>query len=1083
METPTRIGVYTDPQFYLKENAYKSGRNPMFVMMDVVRTIYRQAYEAGVRAMLMPGDFVHFPEAGNAVTNLLIGLAKELEQVYPGMKTYYILGNHDYEAGGNLETRITAKTVLQAVREACPESWFELQDETLTIAEGVDLSGITYYRHEDQFFQALERRADEVKDYPAFQVLMIHQDEVNQPPRGRSLIDPEDDRFSVWPIVYSGHIHKRMEYRNGTFIFPGIPAPMHEGDESKGQAKGWYMLTIDGDDFESEFMPIVEVDAGYTVPRFRYYFTGDEIRPEDEGHYIYTRDRVLDVEEAEVVDDTTTEGRTDFTTTFLEGLKQFNPKENGPEVLAEMQAVIAKIPNLEMTEAVTLKFLSLWGEGFRSWVDRFELDLVRDLLTYIQAPVGSGKSSLFEIIAWILYGVTTKEGGAVGDVVTRPALQEKAKDWKGTAGGLLLELDGRVFEIVRSVKYTGKDNYGFALKSGLYVFEHDEVGELSMMEADDFGVTDNEYGTTTAKTKVVGDYFLKGCTYTRFMNTVYFTSDAAKLITGKESEVRAILEPMFELGWVDDAKEQAKVDQATYQTEATKYRGQFDVYTGNVTRETTRYEDAKEQERKDAAQAVEDLEAVREKLSNNRASLNRANDRLPGEKKAVEDARKALQGIKGANPYAATVEAARTAYGAEQDKVATARQALSDLAPEMPDEKEQAAERLVDQYRKEYSKAKAEQEAETIRADRAEADKLAAEKAQADPDALVCSHCNQAYPEGHDHVKALERAVEEATGRMQEHHDKAATATADMQEAERAGKEAKQTYEDLKEARETRNTEARAKLDKAVDKAREGEAKAKKKYDTAKADFDKYEEAQAPDVADAEQTLQAAEEKVDGTNGFIGKLTEAIATQEKQETELANRKPADLSIYTAAIEQAKADRDQAKTKAEEYEAKVAIYDLLVKKVFVATGLKRRLMAAKLDRINELAKKYVSASGTLIRYDMDDNGKWTCNVNLNGELAPAQTLSTGQATLANLMLVHCLADLQREKLDVNLMALDEPFANMDPNYAVQMKRILDVGIGEGITKFVITHVRPLDMTNAVKIEISGSNVEPSRMLHV
>ena len=91
-------------------------------------------------------------------------------------------------------------------------------------------------------------------------------------------------------------------------------------------------------------------------------------------------------------------------------------------------------------------------------------------------------------------------------------------------------------------------------------------------------------------------------------------------------------------------------------------------------------------------------------------------------------------------------------------------------------------------------------------------------------------------------------------------------------------------------------------------------------------------------------------------------------------------------------------------------------------------------------------------------------------------------STGQANMANLMLVHCLSDLQRKELDVNLMVLDEPLSNMDADSAVQVGRMLREGVGPDFSKIVITHARPIDTTGANVITITGSNVEPS-VLHL
>jgi DNA repair exonuclease SbcCD ATPase subunit len=1102
-DTGTTIGIYTDPQFYWRNNAYESGQNPAHVMDRVLRHIYAEAYGMGVRTMLMTGDFVHFPTPDNQTTNLVTKLVTELATLYPDLTTYWIVGNHDYKEGGKLGGKIDSETILEVLQKAAPDNWKGVENGSVQVAHNIRIHGIPFYRHEEHFFDMLGANEAHIMAEPfnGVEVLMMHQDERNQPPK-TSLIDPESPTFDAWDYVFNGHIHKRAEYRNRTWIMAGIPACMMEGDHGDAP-KGFYTLHVSkdykrGDKAGRELKHHAVLKVGeWTVPQFKYYYTGDDVQPEDVGHFIYRSDKVGTEAErqAKVVDDTNAEGRNNIAVDFLkESVKQFNPEgEDAPAILAEMEKVIAKVPNLQMTAVAKLRFKELWGEGFRSWVNKFHFPLELDKLTYIQAPVGSGKSSLFELLVWLWYGTTTKEQGKVDEVVSRKALQGKADAWGGTAGGLVFEFEGRTFELVRSIKYT-KQLHGFAPKSGLYCFLHED-GKATDLDYKFFNVDSTQFDTVTKRADVFVSYFLKGCDYKRFTNTIYFSSDTSRLITGKEAEVRNILEPMFNLEWIDEAKEVAKVEKDLLDKEAGKHNAQHDVHKDTVTREEGKLEGAKEKEVVDAAKAVEDLALVEGKITNNEGSLKTAEERLPSEKQAVEDARKAVDGIKGVNPHAAKAETLRTAYNALQDKVQEAKQVRNRFDPEKPDAKEVDAKKLVDDYAKKAGDH--EQELVVLGRKKTQGEKDVteakgkwekAEAARLDPNNLVCFNCSQDYPEGHDHLGALDKAVKDAEAvhvkavqDLAEIVKAVETATASKQQAELDKQEAEGVHKFLKDGRDKRNVDAQAELDKAVTAAEDKAHASKTAWDTQKAKVTQWETDQAPATEAAQQVLEDAEQQVEATTKFIAQIGEVLRTQRTNAKALRERKPADLKPYEDAVAEAIRRKDESKAKADEYTAKAVIYNTLITKVFTTTGLKRTLMAKKLDQINQFATRYITATGTLISYEMDESGKWSCVVNVNGEQVPASTLSTGQANLANLMLVHCLSDLQRQTLDINLMVLDEPLSNMNLEYAVQTSRMLREGVGPDFTKIVITHVQPLDTTGADVISIRGSNVEPSRLV--
>lgn len=87
-----------------------------------------------------------------------------------------------------------------------------------------------------------------------------------------------------------------------------------------------------------------------------------------------------------------------------------------------------------------MKILSAVVENFGSY-EHLEFDFTKRGLCLISGPTGSGKSTLCDIIPWVLFGVTAKNGAA--DEV-------KAWDSKGTTSGrVTVEIEGSLVDIVR----------------------------------------------------------------------------------------------------------------------------------------------------------------------------------------------------------------------------------------------------------------------------------------------------------------------------------------------------------------------------------------------------------------------------------------------------------------------------------------------------------------------------------------------------------------------------------------------------------------------------------------------------------
>src|ERR1700733_14163073 len=98
-----------------------------------------------------------------------------------------------------------------------------------------------------------------------------------------------------------------------------------------------------------------------------------------------------------------------------------------------------------------MKLLSGEFHNFGSY-DRFEIDFTETGLTLLYGPTGAGKSSIPDMVAWCLYGVTGKNGNA-DDVRSWNNPQEP------TSGTLQLWRHGKVFMLVDRIRGDKNDLY------------------------------------------------------------------------------------------------------------------------------------------------------------------------------------------------------------------------------------------------------------------------------------------------------------------------------------------------------------------------------------------------------------------------------------------------------------------------------------------------------------------------------------------------------------------------------------------------------------------------------------------------
>ncbi|MCM1438840.1 MAG: AAA family ATPase [Roseburia sp.] len=214
-----------------------------------------------------------------------------------------------------------------------------------------------------------------------------------------------------------------------------------------------------------------------------------------------------------------------------------------------------------------LKFIKIRIKGFASYEGDNELDLCPNSAVVIKAPNGSGKSTIFSALVWCLYGKTIK---GVSDVNTKKKYQ--TKDYQGTLVTVYFQKDGDVYSVTRCQNYTGNLDDGTKGRDRLQVVKNAEVIDIK------------------SKPKLQ-EYLVSelGLSYSLFMNSIMFGQGMKKLIQETNSDKKKIFEEVFNLNYLNVAKNMAQkgknqashgvdVAQSEYNATNREYESCVDTY-------------------------------------------------------------------------------------------------------------------------------------------------------------------------------------------------------------------------------------------------------------------------------------------------------------------------------------------------------------------------------------------------------------------------------------------------------------------------------------------------------------------------
>lgn len=212
-----------------------------------------------------------------------------------------------------------------------------------------------------------------------------------------------------------------------------------------------------------------------------------------------------------------------------------------------------------------LKFIRIIIEGFASYEGYNELDLCPNSAVVIKAPNGSGKSTIFSSLVWCLYGKTIK---GVSDVNTKK--KYRTKEYKGTKVTTYFQKDGDVYMVTRCQNYTGNLEDGTKGRDRLQIIKNAEVVDIKSKPR-------------------LQEYLVQelGLSYPLFMNSIMFGQGMKKLIQETNSDKKKIFEEVFNLNYLNIAKNIAQKGKS-------QIRGQVELCRSEYNSINREYESCRE---------------------------------------------------------------------------------------------------------------------------------------------------------------------------------------------------------------------------------------------------------------------------------------------------------------------------------------------------------------------------------------------------------------------------------------------------------------------------------------------------------
>lgn len=184
-----------------------------------------------------------------------------------------------------------------------------------------------------------------------------------------------------------------------------------------------------------------------------------------------------------------------------------------------------------------INFIKISAEGFTSIVEPFEFELDRGGLNIIRGKVGSGKTTIPNILTWGLYGQSLKNKSSI------ETWEELRTDkYRGTKVNIEFEKEGSIYNIIRCKNFKGNITVGHKTKM---------KGSNNIIILKDNELIDCK-GKVLAQKAI--DSIL-GYSFELFKNSIVFGQKMKRIIEETGPEKKKVFEEAFDVGFVEMAKE------------------------------------------------------------------------------------------------------------------------------------------------------------------------------------------------------------------------------------------------------------------------------------------------------------------------------------------------------------------------------------------------------------------------------------------------------------------------------------------------------------------------------------------------
>lgn len=191
-------------------------------------------------------------------------------------------------------------------------------------------------------------------------------------------------------------------------------------------------------------------------------------------------------------------------------------------------------------------FKSIAIEGFGSFIKPTKFILNRQGVNIITGPNGAGKTTMFSALLFCLYKENLK-GLTLAKLPTKEKYRDS--DWRGTRVVVTFDIDGISFLVARHISFKGTTK-GLTGESKLMIYRNGKLENKELHKGD-------------MEAYIVS---LLGIDSKTFLNSILFGQRMKKFIESKPDEKRKVFESVFDIDFIDIAKENAKKHKDTLES-------------------------------------------------------------------------------------------------------------------------------------------------------------------------------------------------------------------------------------------------------------------------------------------------------------------------------------------------------------------------------------------------------------------------------------------------------------------------------------------------------------------------------------